>query len=159
VKSTFNEPVVIALAYEKGASGFVTHSATPEYLVTVIKTVASGSIFFPDLSEKNRSVQPEVLLGYTHKVSQLSSRQLDILVRVAEGKLNKEISNEVNLSLFTVKAHMKTILRVLGVVSRTEAAIIARQVGLNEHTLPDFVGEHQGTSSFRFRHKVNRLVY
>jgi DNA-binding NarL/FixJ family response regulator len=104
-------------------------------------------------------VQPEVLLGYTHKVSQLSSRQLDILVRVAEGKLNKEISNEVNLSLFTVKAHMKTILRVLGVVSRTEAAIIARQVGLNEHTLPDFVGEHQGTSSFRFRHKVNRLVY
>jgi len=53
----------------------------------------------------------------------LSAREVEILGRVAEGKTNAEISGILAISPFTVKNHVQSILRKLGVSNRTEAAV------------------------------------
>jgi len=62
--------------------------------------------------------------------SQLTRRELECLGLLADGKTNRQIADELFLSLKTVKTHVGNILRKLEVNSRTEAAILAVQSGL-----------------------------
>lgn len=65
--------------------------------------------------------------------SSLTPTQLRVLREVVDGKLNKQIAHDLNMSEATVKAHMTTIMRKLGVQNRTQAALVARAMGLNLH--------------------------
>jgi DNA-binding NarL/FixJ family response regulator len=60
----------------------------------------------------------------------LTTRQSDILALLANGASNKEIARRLELSEATVKLHVHRILRVLGGKNRTEAAHLARTLGL-----------------------------
>ena len=60
----------------------------------------------------------------------LSRRELGLLPLIAEGLTNQEIADRLFLSLYTVKAHARTIYAKLGVTSRTQAAAKARALGL-----------------------------
>jgi DNA-binding NarL/FixJ family response regulator len=60
----------------------------------------------------------------------LTNREVEILVLVAKGKNNREIAEAIFVSENTVKAHLQSILRKLGVHSRIEAAIMARDKGI-----------------------------
>jgi LuxR family transcriptional regulator, maltose regulon positive regulatory protein len=60
----------------------------------------------------------------------LSARELDVLRLVAEGLTNQEISDQLYISLNTVKSHVKSILTQLSVENRTQAAVKARELGL-----------------------------
>jgi DNA-binding NarL/FixJ family response regulator len=59
----------------------------------------------------------------------LTTRQHEVLERLEEGKSNKQIARELELSEHTVKIHVTRILRALGVSNRTQAAVIARAQG------------------------------
>ncbi len=63
-------------------------------------------------------------------VALLTLRQLEVLSRVCQGKTNKQIATELGLSEKTVKAHVTAIFKVLGVVNRTQAVLVARRVGM-----------------------------
>ena len=63
-------------------------------------------------------------------VGLLTLRQLEVLSRVCQGKTNKQIATELGLSEKTVKAHVTAIFKVLGVVNRTQAVLVARRVGM-----------------------------
>ena len=69
-----------------------------------------------------RASEPDVAL--------LTLRQLEVLSRVCQGKTNKQIATELGLSEKTVKAHVTAIFKVLGVVNRTQAVLVARRVGM-----------------------------
>ena len=60
----------------------------------------------------------------------LTGRQGDVLVLLSQGKSNKLIARELELSEKTVKAHVTAVFRALGVVNRTQAALAARRRGL-----------------------------
>jgi len=60
----------------------------------------------------------------------LTPRQLEILSLLCEGHSNKEISLRLGVALVTVKTHLAAIFKVLGVVSRTQAVLVARRLGL-----------------------------
>lgn len=62
----------------------------------------------------------------------LTPRQREVLVEIARGLTNKEISYKLSISISTVEGHSIAIFQKLGVRSRTEAAIIADRVGLLE---------------------------
>ena len=60
----------------------------------------------------------------------LSGRELDVLRLVAGGLANKEIGESLNISEFTVKNHVRSILEKLGAADRTQAATMAIQRGI-----------------------------
>jgi LuxR family transcriptional regulator, maltose regulon positive regulatory protein len=63
-------------------------------------------------------------------VEALSERELDVLKLLAAGKANREIADDLYVTLHTVKKHITHILGKLGAANRTEAAARARELGL-----------------------------
>ena len=57
----------------------------------------------------------------------LTRQQARILQLICEGKLNKQIAYELNIAETTVKAHVTAIMRKLGVLSRTQAVLMAKE--------------------------------
>jgi DNA-binding NarL/FixJ family response regulator len=64
-------------------------------------------------------------------VAGLTPTQLKVLLAVLDGKLNKQIAHALGMSEATVKAHMTAIMRKLDVSNRTQAALVARSLGLD----------------------------
>ena len=64
-------------------------------------------------------------------VAGLTPTQLKVLLAVLEGQLNKQIAHSLGMSEATVKAHMTAIMRKLDVRNRTQAALVARSLGLD----------------------------
>jgi DNA-binding NarL/FixJ family response regulator len=60
----------------------------------------------------------------------LTQRENDILARLAEGRSNRDIAQSLFLSEKTVKAHLASVFRKLGVTNRTQAAMMAVQMGV-----------------------------
>jgi DNA-binding NarL/FixJ family response regulator len=63
-------------------------------------------------------------------IGHLTVRQLEVLSGVCQGKTNRQIASELELSEKTVKAHVTSIFKVLGVVNRTQAVLVARRLGM-----------------------------
>ena len=64
-------------------------------------------------------------------VAGLTPTQLKVLLAVLDGQLNKQIAHSLGMSEATVKAHMTAIMRKLDVRNRTQAALVARSLGLD----------------------------
>ena len=108
--------------------------ATPEDLSQAINVAMSGSgnvlsprviqNLFEDQEASNASSN-----GRRSEYS-LTQREHDILELLAEGQSNREIAGRLYLSEKTVKAHLAAIFRKLGVTNRTQAAMMAVQMGV-----------------------------
>ncbi len=64
-------------------------------------------------------------------VAGLTPTQLKVLLAVLDGQLNKQIAHNLGMSVATVKAHMTAVMRKLDVSNRTQAALVARSMGLD----------------------------
>jgi len=74
---------------------------------------------------------PEPVETVRETVAGLTPTQLKVLLAVLEGQLNKQIAHNLGMSEATVKAHMTAIMRKLDVRNRTQAALVARSLGLD----------------------------
>jgi DNA-binding NarL/FixJ family response regulator len=112
-------------AVRGGAHGFVLKHSSGVELVTAIRRVASGGRYFDE-------VVVQALMQSEGRVKEepLSSREAEILQLVAGGHTNKEIGLQLFISVDTVKAHLESIFRKLGVSDRTEAVAVAFRIGL-----------------------------
>lgn len=108
-------------ALESGAEGFLPKSSSAGMIIKSIAAVMNGTQCFPedkDLERKNKDDKQE---------AELTSRQLQVLSLLCEGKPNKIIARELDLSENTVRVHVSAILSLLGVASRSEAMLIAQK--------------------------------
>jgi DNA-binding NarL/FixJ family response regulator len=109
-------------ALQAGASGFVHAEMTPDQLVRAVAVAAKGEL-----------VAPRELLRYvlikdnSHDLAALSARQREILGYVVEGLSNAEIGRRLYLSESTIKQHLRSAYKLLGVSNRTEAANLFRR--------------------------------
>jgi DNA-binding NarL/FixJ family response regulator len=118
---------------ESGADGYLTKNLTGEELIDAVRLVLSGESV---LSSEVMSKLLKHALRYPTKPSavvkegNLSVRELEILRLVAKGVSNKQIAQELNISLRTVKGHVFNIFSKLNANSRTEAVIKGLREGL-----------------------------
>jgi DNA-binding NarL/FixJ family response regulator len=80
-----------------------------------------------DEAQLNGPVQSDVLA----RLSTLTNQQARILQLICEGKLNKQIAFDLTIAETTVKAHVTAIMRKLGVQSRTQAVLIAKEASFS----------------------------
>jgi len=119
ILTTFSSSENIAKALKAGAYGAVLKSSSNDELIHAVQTVAKG--------EQHLSSDIEHLLNDDPPLPDLSPRQIEILDSIARGLTNKDISAQLDISLESVKSHIKIILEKLGAASRTEAASIAQK--------------------------------
>ena len=138
VLSALEEPENVRHAINAGAMGFVPKSAATRVLLDVLQQVLEGNVTVPlalqssgpPISHALPGASAESQPGTEPDVALLTLRQLEVLSRVCQGKTNKQIATELGLSEKTVKAHVTAIFKVLGVVNRTQAVLVARRVGM-----------------------------
>lgn len=112
-------------ALEAGAAGFVPKTLPAKSLVNAIRFMAMGEQYLPAglmTAEEPESQHP--------LAKKLTPRERQVLKGLTEGKSNKEIARDLDLSEPTVKLHVKTLYRKLGAANRTQAALMAQEEGL-----------------------------
>ncbi|MBR9842698.1 MAG: response regulator transcription factor [Rhodobacteraceae bacterium] len=108
-----------------GAAGFVPKTLPAKSLVNAVKFMAMGEQYAPvDFMKAQDEEEPHAM------AERLTKRELEVLKGLTEGKSNKAIARDLDLTEPTIKLHMKTLFRKLEVNNRTQAAIVARDVGL-----------------------------
>jgi two-component system, NarL family, response regulator LiaR len=137
IRLKFPETEVIALtsvledeavmkAMRAGAIGYLLKDTQAEELRRAIKAAAAGQV----------QLSPQAAARLMREVrapespEKLTERETDVLRLLALGRANKEIALELDIGEKTVKTHVSSILRKLGVPSRTQAALYAVRIGL-----------------------------
>jgi DNA-binding NarL/FixJ family response regulator len=144
ILTTFDLDEYAFSALRAGASGFLLKDVPPTELVGAIRTVARGDAVvsprvtrrlleeyahtLPDLSSKDGDTASA---GDTHPaLAQLTEREREVLLAVADGLSNAEIAERLYVSEATVKSHVGRLLAKLGLRDRVQAVVFAFQSGL-----------------------------
>lgn len=127
VVTSFDHDDYINTALRNGACGFLLKDAPPTLLVEAVRAAARGdALVSPAVTVRllrrleEQAQQPQFDTG--HSEPSLSARELDVVRRVAVGRTNQEICEDLFLSLSTVKTHLGRIHTKLGVRNRVEVA-------------------------------------
>ena len=120
-----DDPGAVDAALARGAVAFIHKTIDPGDLAAVIRQAVAGNVFF---AVDNRQPADEAQDDWD-----LTPRENEILLALAEGKSNKEIAGQFWLSEQTIKYHLTNIYRKLRVGSRTEAVHAAYEHGLIEN--------------------------
>jgi DNA-binding NarL/FixJ family response regulator len=102
---------------QAGAHGYVSKEAPPDELLRAIESVHAGEPFFSE--EIARAALNEFVSsgGKKEPFSQLTTREREVLVRIAEGKSNKEIADLLGIGVRTIETHRERIMRRLNIHS------------------------------------------
>jgi len=132
VLSATEHPEDMHRAIEFGALGFIPKSSVTGQLFHALREVLKGNVYVPAHAavsdDRARAEFPPA--PNASGLDALSLRQMDVLARLCQGLSNKQTARELELSEKTVKAHVTSIFRALGVVNRTQAVLVAKQLGV-----------------------------
>jgi two-component system nitrate/nitrite response regulator NarL len=128
-------------ALRAGARGFVSKDIEPNAIADVVKRVAAGeAVISPQLTshliERVRAL-PDSGLGIRPVRSSLTSREWEVLDLLCAGRGTDTIAEELVLSVETVRSHVKSVLRKLGVHSQAEAIAEAHRLRVPPSGPPD----------------------
>lgn len=101
---------------EVGASGYLLKQANGKELVEAIRAVASGNLYFSsEIADKVENTAWRLRQGQPSPVRKLSSREVEVLQLIAEGQANKQIADELKISIKTVEKHRQQLMVKLGI--------------------------------------------
>jgi len=120
VVSASEDAPVVRRALGLGAAGFIPKSSSLPQMVEAIAAILAGDSWAPDVPEAD-----DDLAG---RVASLTPSQLRILEGLKAGRLNKQIAFDLGVSEATIKAHLTSVFRKLGVHNRTQAVILAKSL-------------------------------
>ena len=120
-------------ALSAGAMGYIPKSSSPDVMISAIRLVLSGGVYVPPnvLDVDNQEKDEELIFDIEKSLDEIDSvnvfksglteRQIEVLGLMSKGKSNKEIAEELGLTLGTIKMHSSRIFKTLNVQNRTEA--------------------------------------
>jgi DNA-binding NarL/FixJ family response regulator len=122
------ESVNIAMHY--GARGYIPKTFNSRKMAHVIMTVLDGGIFIPEKYIDKIGVNAPDLMTSIEYVKGLTPKQLRVLRCLKEGKMNKQIAEELFVTEATVKAHISSIFKKFNVSSRTQVVLLVDKIDL-----------------------------
>jgi two-component system, NarL family, response regulator LiaR len=133
VLTVHDENELIMKLFEAGADGYLIKNVFGENVINAIRALESGetvispSIYQQVFRHAYKYMKKSTVLKSGSKLTQ---KEIELLRFVAKGTGNKDIANELHISLRTVKAHLVVIFSKLGVNSRTEAVVASLRNGI-----------------------------
>lgn len=129
--SASTEPHIMRQAVDYGASGFIPKSAPMDEIRNAVHAILDGNMWLPDLKGDlpDTDAKDAALAG---RLAALTPQQLRVLGMLSDGKLNKQIAYDLDISEATVKSHVSAILQKLDVNSRTQAVILAGRLNVED---------------------------
>ena len=127
VLSSFHDTDLVSQAMQAGAMGYLLKGVSNQKLVEAIRAVHIGQHVLAKeaMTDLVQATAPAPKLG-----DDLNEREREVLALVAQGLSNKEIAEQLFLSVATVKYHVRLLLSKLGAGSRAEAVALAWQHNL-----------------------------
>jgi DNA-binding NarL/FixJ family response regulator len=134
ILTTFDLDEYVFGALRAGASGFMLKDRPPEELLSAIRVVAAGeALLAPNVTHRlieQFTRQPDPLRPPAGALAQLTAREREVLVLIANGLSNTEIAGRLVMSVPTAKTHVSRILAKLAARDRAQLVVLAYQAGL-----------------------------
>ncbi|GAA4602700.1 DNA-binding NarL/FixJ family response regulator [Actinoplanes octamycinicus] len=135
VLTTFDADEFVLRALRAGAGGFLLKDTPPGQIRDAVLRVARGeATLSPSVTRQLithvTTASPRDRRAAGRRLDQLSTRELDVALAVAQGKSNAEISADLFMSVATVKAHVSRLLTKLDLNNRVQIALLVHDAGL-----------------------------
>ncbi|MDT8855677.1 response regulator transcription factor [Paracoccaceae bacterium Fryx2] len=129
VVSSLADNRVVGAALRAGAAGFVPKHSRREVFRAAFEAVRLGEVYWPEgyVPQTDPEAPATRREDAVARLGLLTRQQARILQLICEGRLNKQIAFDLTIAETTVKAHVTAIMRKLGVQSRTQAVLIAKE--------------------------------
>ena len=134
VVSANDDPRVVRRALDHGAAGYLPKSSGLDELRDAIRAVLACEQWLPPplRAAVARTQSSSSDADLAARLASLSPQQFRVLTFVAEGLLNKQIADRLEVQERTVKAHLSAIFERLGVRNRTQAGVVLRELELSD---------------------------
>ncbi|HUH91301.1 MAG TPA: response regulator transcription factor [Lysobacter sp.] len=134
VVSANDDPRVVRRALDHGAAGYLPKSSGLDELRGAIRAVLACEQWLPPSlrAAVSRTQSSSTDADLAARLASLSPQQFRVLTFVAEGLLNKQIADRLDVQERTVKAHLSAIFERLGVRNRTQAGVVLRELELTD---------------------------
>ncbi|CAI8235170.1 MAG: Oxygen regulatory protein NreC [Glaciecola sp. HTCC2999] len=124
------ESVNVVMHY--GAKGFIPKSYSSRKMAHAIMSVLEGSKFIPEKYIDSIGLHKPDMLQSIECVRDLTPKQLRVLKCLKQGKMNKQIADELFVTEATVKAHISAIFKKFNVTSRTQVVLLVDKLELDD---------------------------
>ena len=132
--SANEDPHTVRRALDHGAAGYIPKSAGLDELREAIRTVLACDQWLPPAlrGAVTRTQSSPADADLAARLASLTPQQFRVLTLVAEGLLNKQIADRLDIQERTVKAHLSVIFEKLGARNRTQAGVILRELEIGD---------------------------
>jgi DNA-binding NarL/FixJ family response regulator len=139
ILTTFDRDDYLFAALRAGASGFLLKNSSPEALVEAVRVIARGdALLAPEITRRviaafappRPADVPPPPFAAPVALAELTPREYEVLVALAGGATNAEIAAALHLGETTVKTHVSRVLMKLGARDRTQAVVMAYEIGV-----------------------------
>ena len=137
ILSAHSDDAYVEKALEFGAKGFLLKQTSAHVLSRAIREVQKGNVFFtPSIAKRFAENKPLAASNSVpKKVGRLTSREVEALQLIAEGKANKQIAAELGISIKTVEKHRQRLMQKLGIHDTAGLTRYAIAAGVIESSL------------------------
>jgi DNA-binding NarL/FixJ family response regulator len=139
ILTTFDRDDYLFAALRAGASGFLLKNSSPEALVEAVRVIARGdALLAPEITRRviaafappRPADAPAPSFTAPVALGELTPREYEVLIALAGGATNAEIAAALHLGETTVKTHVSRVLTKLGARDRTQAVVMAYEMGV-----------------------------
>jgi DNA-binding NarL/FixJ family response regulator len=130
----YEDDDLVFSAMRAGARGYILKGANQTEMLRAIRAVANGEVIFgPTVAQRVMSFLSAPTPATPARLfPELTERETEVLLLIAQGRTNEEIAALLVLSLKTVRNHVSNIFSKLQVADRAQAVILAREAGLGQ---------------------------
>jgi DNA-binding NarL/FixJ family response regulator len=135
IVSASEEAEVVRAAIQAGAAGYIYKSYSLRQIHDAVSQVNHGGVHIPEGVDDGVTEHEHKELDAIARISSLTPSQLRVFVALSHGFMNKQIAADMAISEATVKAHVTSVYKKLGVRSRTQAVMVSKALDLTKEEI------------------------